>query len=260
MTVLDDVLADLRAESEQLRAAVAALPDGPDGWRRPTPAEGWDVAHQIAHLAWTDEASIAAATDKPAWDALVTRAIENMDGFVDEAAAEVADVPAAELLMRWDTARARLAEVLAGYQGKLPWFGPPMSPTSMATARLMETWAHAQDVYGALGAVPVPTDRIRHIAYLGFRTRDFAYASHDLEPPTEQFRVELTAPSGELWTFGPEDAPQRVTGPAYDFCLLVTQRIHRDDTDLRAEGAGADTWLSTAQAFAGPRGKGREKA
>src|SRR5262245_47471996 len=140
----------------------------------------------------------------------------------------------------------------------MPWFGPPMSPASMATARFMETWAHAQDVYDGLGTTPAPTDRIRHVAHLGVRTRNYAYSVHDLEPPAEEFRIDLVAPSGETWSWGPEDAAQTVTGSAYDFCLLVTQRVHRDDTDLVATGADADTWLTIAQAFAGPAGEGRQ--
>jgi uncharacterized protein (TIGR03084 family) len=134
----------------------------------------------------------------------------------------------------------------------------------MATARFMETWAHGQDVYEALGVESAALrtrsgDRIRHVAHLGVRTRDFAFSVRELEPPAEQFRVELTAPSGELWAWGPEDADQRVTGSAYDFCLLVTQRTHRDDTDLAATGDDAAQWLGIAQAFAGPAGEGRPR-
>jgi len=141
---------------------------------------------------------------------------------------------------------------------KIAWYGPPMSPTSMATARLMETWAHGMDVADALGVRRTPTDRLRHIARLGVRTRDFAFGVHGMPVPFEEFRVELTAPSGEVWTYGPEDAADRVTGPALDFCLLVTQRAHRSDLALRAAGPDADRWLDIAQAFAGPPGKGRQ--
>ena len=102
------------------------------------------------------------------------------------------------------------------------------------------------------------TDRIRHIAHLGVRTRDYAFSVHGLDAPTEEFRIDLTAPSGDLWSWGPEDAAQTVTGPAYDFCLLVTQRINRADASLVAVGPDADTWLDIAQAFAGPPGQGRE--
>jgi uncharacterized protein (TIGR03084 family) len=122
----------------------------------------------------------------------------------------------------------------------------------------METWAHGLDVHDAAGERPEPTDRIRHVAHLGVRTRDFSHAVHQLEPPAEEFRVELTAPSGATWAWGPVDAEQRVTGSAYDFCLLVTQRVHRADTDLQATGADAERWLGIAQAFAGPPGPGRE--
>jgi uncharacterized protein (TIGR03084 family) len=133
-----------------------------------------------------------------------------------------------------------------------------MSAASMATARLMETWAHGQDVADALGAVRTPTARLRHVAWIGIRARDYAYAVRGLQPPAEPFRVELTAPDGaDMWAYGPRDAAQRITGPALDFCLLVTQRAHRDDLAVRAEGADADTWLSLAQAFAGPAGPGR---
>jgi uncharacterized protein (TIGR03084 family) len=105
---------------------------------------------------------------------------------------------------------------------------------------------------------PEPSDRIRHVTHLGVRTRNFAFGVHGLAAPTEEFRIELKSPSGELWTWGPDEAAQRVTGSAYDFCLLVTQRAHRSDLDLDAQGADADAWLDIAQAFAGPSGPGRE--
>jgi uncharacterized protein (TIGR03084 family) len=141
----------------------------------------------------------------------------------------------------------------------MPWYGPPMSATSMATARFMETWAHSLDVYDALGVEPEVTDRIRHVAHLGVRTRDYAYSVRGTPPPTEEFRIDLVAPSGKVWSWGPEDAAQTVTGPAYDFCLLVAQRVHRDDTALVAVGRDADFWLDIAQCFAGPSGEGRER-
>jgi uncharacterized protein (TIGR03084 family) len=256
--VLDAVLADLAAEGDALDALVAALPE--EGWRTPTPAEGWDAAASVAHLAWTDEVAVFAATDKEKWDAVVLEAIADPEGYVDTSALAAGAVPPDALLGRWRAARLDLAKVLRDHpEGeKLPWFGPPMSPASMATARSMETWPHALDIAEALDAVPEPTDRIRHVAHIGVRTRNFAFANSGLERPAEEFRVELVAPSGAVWTWGPEDAEQRVTGPAYDFCLRVTQRRHRDDLALEATGPDADRWLDIAQAFAGPAGGGRE--
>lgn len=264
MSVFDGVLADLTAEGDELRAAVADLDES--GWDTPTPAEGWTVATTIAHLLWTDEVAVLAAAahtpeGKEAWDAVVLQAIEDPTGFVDKAAREISGSHApVALLARWDAGRAALASALRAVPDgqRMPWFGPPMSPTSMATARFMETWAHALDVHDALGRRPDVTDRIRHVAHLGVRTRDYAFANNGLEPPAGEFRVALTAPSGEAWTWGPEDAAQSVTGSAYDFCQLVTQRVHRDDTDLATVGADAEKWLTIAQAFAGPAGGGRD--
>ena len=253
--VLTQVLADLRAEGDRLDALVAGLDD--DGWHTATPAPGWDVATQVAHLLWTDEVALKAATDKEAWDEVVLGAIADPEGFVDAQALALAGEPG--LLERWRLTRTDLHEVLSAYPRgeKMPWFGPPMSATSMATARLMETWAHSLDVHEGLGAPVEDTDRIRHIAHLGVRTRNYAFSVHGLDTPAEEFRIDLASPSGDVWTWGPEDAAQTLTGSAGDFCRLVTQRIHRADTDLVATGADVDRWLDIAQAFAGQPGEGR---
>jgi uncharacterized protein (TIGR03084 family) len=255
---LAGVLADLTAEGDQLEALVAPLEEA--GWRTPTPAAGWDVAHQVAHLAWTDETAVAAATEEAAWEAAVLQAIADPEGFVDQEATRGAAAPAADLLARWRTSRAVLVKTLAGLpEGtRIPWYGPPMSATSMATARFMETWAHARDVADALG-VPLPQDdRVRHVVHIGVRTRSYAFQNRGLEPPTDELRVVLTLPSGAELAFGPEDAVQSVTGSAHDFALVATQRLHRSDADLTAVGADAQQWLEVAQAFAGPPGPGRD--
>ncbi|MGW3357097.1 TIGR03084 family metal-binding protein [Streptomyces bungoensis] len=251
------VIDDLRAESEELDLLVAELRS--EQWSLPTPAPGWSVAHQIAHLAWTDHSALLAVTDADAFRTLVEKALAAPDSFVDEGAEEGARRPRTELLSGWRAGRAALDRALraAPPGARFPWYGPAMSAASMATARLMETWAHSLDVADALGVVRPPTDRLRHVVRLGVRTRDFAFGVHGLTPPAEEFRVELAAPGGEVWAYGPEDARQRVTGPALDFCLLVTQRAHRADLALRAEGPDADRWLGIAQAFAGPPGTGR---
>lgn len=251
------VIDDLRAESDELDRLVAEL--RPEQWTLPTPAPGWTVAHQIAHLAWTDHSSVLAVTDQAAFGREVEKALAAPGDFVDNGAEEGAAKPPERLLADWRSGRDALARALraAPPGARFPWYGPPMSTASMATARLMETWAHGLDVAEALGVTPVPTDRLRHIVRLGVRTRDFAFGVHGLPVPFEEFRVELRSPSGELWTYGPEGADDRVTGSALDFCLLVTQRAHRADLALVAEGPDADRWLDVAQAFAGPPGKGR---
>ncbi|MEU6882019.1 TIGR03084 family metal-binding protein [Streptomyces sp. NPDC046712] len=251
------VLDDLRSESEEVDLLVRELSE--DAWAAPTPAPGWTIAHQIAHLAWTDRAALLAATDPDAFAAEAEKALAAPGTFVDEGAQEGAALPPAELLGRWRVGRERLQTALraAPPGARFPWYGPPMSATSMGTARLMETWAHGQDIADALGVVREPTARLRHVAWIGIRARDYAYLVRGATPPAEPFRVELTGPDGEEWLYGPQDAAQRITGPAVDFCLLVTQRVHRKDTALRAEGEDADAWLDIAQAFAGPAGSGR---
>jgi uncharacterized protein (TIGR03084 family) len=251
------VLDDLLSESDQLDRLVSELASA--AWARPTPAERWSVAHQIAHLAWTDSAALLAVTDPGAFAAQVEKALAAPDSFVDEGADEGAALPPDRLLARWRDGRERLQLALraAPAGARFPWYGPPMSAASMATGRLMETWAHGQDIADALGVVREPTARLRHVAYIGVRARDYAFGVRGLTPPAAPFRVELTAPDGDLWAYGPEDAAHRVTGPALDFCLLVTQRAHRADLAVRAEGEDADRWLDIAQAFAGPAGPGR---
>jgi uncharacterized protein (TIGR03084 family) len=257
---LTEVLADLGTEGDALERMVAPLDDA--GWHLPTPAEGWDVAHQIAHLAWTDEQALLAATDPDGFAAAVGEALPRLATLVDDAAAAGATEGPEQLLARWRAGRTELAGRLDALpdEAKLPWFGPPMSVASMATARLMETWAHGLDVTDALGLPPTVSPRLRQVAHLGVRTRDFAFAQHGRPVPAEPFRVELTAPDGDTWAWGPEDAAQRVTGPALDFCLCVTRRRHRADLALTATGPDADRWLDLAQAFAGPPGKQRPPA
>ncbi|MEV7106832.1 TIGR03084 family metal-binding protein [Streptomyces atroolivaceus] len=254
------VLDDMREEGTELDLLVAGL--NAHEWAAPTPAEGWTVAHQIAHLNWTDEVALTAATEPDAFAAEVEKALAAPGTFVDEAAeAAVAALAPEALLVEWREGRARLQEALRAAPAgtKLPWYGPPMSVASMATARLMETWAHGQDVADALGVTRKPTARLRHVARIGVRARDYAYFVRGQQPPDEQFRVELRTEAGELITYGPEEAAQRVTGPLLDFCLLVTQRAHRDDLAVEAVGPDAGQWLDIAQAFAGPAGTGRPR-
>ncbi|WNG87709.1 TIGR03084 family metal-binding protein [Mycobacterium sp. ITM-2016-00317] len=254
------IVSDLRAESDELDALVAPL--APGQWALATPAPGWTIAHQIGHLLWTDRMSLLAVTDEPGFAEVLTQASSHPTSLVDGGAAQLADLPPAQLLEDWRRTRTALHDALLTVADgrKLPWFGPPMSAASMATARLMETWAHGLDVADTLGVTRAPTARLRSIAHIGVRTRDFAFGVHGLTPPTELFHVKLSAPAGAgepHWTWGPEDAAQRVTGSAEHFCVLVTQRRPRSALDVVAVGADAEKWLTIAQAFAGPPGAGR---
>ena len=256
--ILPQLLEDLEAEGRALDDLVADL--DADQWETATPAEPWTVGDTIGHLLWTDRISVVAATEPERFQQFLSEHFSDLgDDPITELAKQAASVTHDQLLSEWRTLRGVLIDALRDVpEGtRLPWFGPPMSPASMATARLMETWAHGQDVADALGVERTPTLRLRHVAHLAVRTRGFAYRMHDMEPPASDVRVELDAPDGTTWAFGPQDAEQRVTGSAVDFCLLAVQRIHRADTDLVAEGDDADEWLDVIQAFAGPPGEKR---
>jgi uncharacterized protein (TIGR03084 family) len=247
------ILADLEAEQAALGDVVSSLP--PERWAEPTPSPGWTVADQIGHLTYFDGTAALAIENPDAFvaarDALLAAALSG-EGGDDLTLGEFGQMTPIGRLAAWRANRSRLAAAGAtlGEDARVVWYGPSMSGKSFLTARLMECWAHGQDVVDAVGASRPATDRLRHIAQLGFITRGWTYANRKETPPEGTVRLELTAPSGELWTWGPEEADDVVRGTALDFCLVVTQRRHLDDTGLTC-GELARHWLLRAQAFAG---------
>jgi uncharacterized protein (TIGR03084 family) len=248
-----ELTADLAAETQELTRLLDSL--GEPAWQTPTPAAGWTVADQVSHLAYFDEAAVRAVTDPPAFQAQDRARLTS----ADDIARRYRDLSPAQLRDWFGGARRNLLAVFADTEprARVEWFGPSMSAASMLTARLMETWAHGQDVADALGAERQPSGRLRHVAHIGVATRAFSFANHGMPVPAEPVRVELAAPGGAVWTWGPAEAADRVTGTALDFCLVVTHRRHRADTGLVTRGPAAEGWIAIAQAFAGPRGPGR---
>jgi uncharacterized protein (TIGR03084 family) len=251
---LHKLLEDVRAEQQEVRAIVETA-----DLDAATPAAGWNVRDTVAHLAGTDREATIAATDPEAFLAALSAATKDIERFVATQLTALGELTAAQLLERWQSGFDRMLAAFATLPAgtKVPWYGPPMGPASFATARLMEYWAHGQDIADAVGVRRRPSDRLRHICHLGVRTRGFSYANRGRTPPDVPVAVELTAPDGSTWSFGDRGAAERVVGPAEDFCLLVTQRRHRDDTALRATGEHASEWLDIAQCFAGAPGPGR---
>jgi uncharacterized protein (TIGR03084 family) len=252
---LTALLEDLGTIEGDLRALLAALPA--DAWERPTPSPGWTVRHQVRHLAHGEELGRLAASDPDGFAAELGRLVSDLDA-VERATVDPAPEPTDALLARWWTAAEGLRAAVAAGPSDTPidWVTGPMSRASFLTARVMETFAHGTDIAAATGA-SLPVDRaLRHVAHLGVATRRFAFTNRGRPVPDAAVRVELRGPEGDRWTWGPEDAPERVEGPALDFCLLVTQRVHRDDTTLVATGPGAQEWLAIAQCFAGPPSDG----
>lgn len=254
---LSALVDDLVAESAALDAVLERL--RPSQWSLPTLASGWGVGDQVSHLAYFDEATLQSLVDPAQFrhDAEVLKS--GGSDFPDRIAAQHRGRPGADLFSWFREARMAL---VAAYRTvdpgcRLPWYGPDMSPASSVTARLMETWAHGQDVVDALDVERLPTVRLRHVADLGIRATPYSYTVNHLPPPKAPIRIELNAPDGDVWSWGPQDARDRVTGDALDFCLVVTQRRHHDDSALVVAGPTAQEWIAIAQAFAGPAGTGR---
>jgi uncharacterized protein (TIGR03084 family) len=255
------VLEDLSAEHEDLDALVASLDDG--GWEVATPAPGWSVRDQVGHLAFFDARAREALTDPEGFAEMVSALQADpaaLLAWIDRHLVEPRSLTAGELLGWWRAERSSLLPVLAVTEpsARIPWFGPSMSATSFATARLMETWAHGQDIADAVGVTRLPTARLRHVAHLGVKTMGWSFVTRGIEPPTDPVYVELRSPEHEVWAWGPEDADNAVRGPAIDFCLVVTRRRHRADSHLEVVGPVAEEWMNIAQAFAGPPGDGRQ--
>ncbi|MEN8041431.1 MAG: TIGR03084 family metal-binding protein [Actinomycetota bacterium] len=252
------IVADLRAEQDALAAIVAGIED--KAWSTPTPAEGWDVRDQIGHLAFFDGRATEAILDPEgfmAGVAAIAKDVEEyMESHLDSARASTPD----NLRSQWDEARATMYAALAPLEPSthLPWYGPPMSAHSFAVARLMETWAHGQDVVDALEIRRKPTKRLQHIALLGVKTMSWSFTVNGLPQPATKVRVELTGPGGDAWVWNDSVEESFVRGDAEDFCLVVTQRRHLDDTSLEVFGDAAERWMPIAQAFAGPPGSGRQ--
>ena len=253
---LEAAVEDLAAEGNFLDGVVT---DHQPDFELPSAAPGWPIGHQIGHLIWTDRVSALACRDRAGFARQAEAFGADPERTIDAGAVRAAAGSVPEVLGTWRSARSDLIDALRAVPAgqKIPWFGPSMSPATMASVRIMETWAHGVDVTDAVGLDPSATARLWHIAHLGVHTRDFAFSLHGMRSPSAPFRVELTAPSGETWCWGPATAADRITGSALDFCLLVTQRRHRVDLELTATPGAAAGWLPIAQVFAGPAGAGR---
>jgi len=247
---------DLRAETRELERLLDPLV--PADWERPTPAEGWAVRDQISHLAYFDEQAALAATDPDAFRAGRDEAVAR--GEITETIAErYRSLDVAELHNWFRRSRAEMLDALLALDPstRVPWYGPDMSIASSLTARIMETWAHGQDVADALGATRATTPALRQVAHIGVRALPNSFVTRGLDVPEAPVFVRLRGPDGDDWEWGDPAAVDRVEGDAVEFCLVATQRINVADTSLRVDGPVATEWMHIAQAFAGGPGPGR---
>ncbi len=248
---------DLAAETAVLTAVLQPVDD--ERWSTSTPAAGWRVHDQVSHLAFFDQAAARAAREPERFRAELAAARARDADVTGDVQERYADMPAGELFAWFEDARAELVQALCALDPstRVPWYGPDMSIASSLTARIMETWAHGQDVFDAFGMPHPSTRALQQVAFIGVRTVANSFVTRGLEAPDVPIFVRLRAPDGAPWEWGDANAADRVEGDATEFCLVVTQRRNVADTALAISGPVATQWMQIAQAFAGPPGEGR---
>lgn len=245
---------DFRDESQALYDLIASREQ--DVFALPTQFRKWTVDDVLTHLhVWNIGADLSLA-DTDAFLEFYShfrQAVEQARPMGKLEKAYLGGLSGVALMQAWreqvETMTARFAAV--DPRQRVQWAGPDMSARSSITARLMETWAHGQEVYDALGAERLDADRIRNIAVLGVNTFGWSFKVHRLDVPLRAPHVRLTAPSGEIWTWNEPSEDDLVEGDATGFCQVVTQTRNVADTKLRVRGDIAARWMAIAQAFAG---------
>ena len=253
-TGIKGICADLKRQHRELDQIVSGLDD--ESWQTLTPFYGWSLMDQVAHLAFFDHEALLAMENSDQFQRRaapileVLRAGQSLKAHTN-ALLDI-DAPGA-LLIFWREVRARMVRLLEAMdpRDRIPWYGPDMGCLSFATGRLMEAWAHGQDVLDTLGIRPFQDNRLFHIAHLGVSAFAWSFKIKQLPVPHTRPHVQLTSPSGKLWEWGDDSSTEKVRGDALSFCLVATQRRNVLDTPLEWEGEIAGKWLSIAQAFAG---------
>jgi uncharacterized protein (TIGR03084 family) len=248
------ILTALEEQHAELEELLDSLDDV--GWQRPTRCEGWNVADVVLHLAQTDELALASARGRFAEGLDVLAGGLDGHGNVDDGAAAIVarerGMTHAALLERWRTGASALRDALGASdpRQRVRWVSGQVSTQTLATTRLAECWIHTGDVAEALDAVQEPTDRLKHVARLAWRTLPYAFArdGRDLAGPVA---FDLRAPSGERWHFVPDTEPATVIeGAGADLCLVAARRVAAEDTTLRGAGPDARAVLELVRTYA----------
>jgi uncharacterized protein (TIGR03084 family) len=255
---MDEILAALAAQHAQLASLLDPLDE--DGFRLPTPScDGWTIHDVVLHLAQTDELAIQSA--RGAWDrdsglAEIFASGAGVASNVDDAAGAMVeaerDTTGAEVRARWHASADELRAVLAETEPstRVQWVAGDMAAQTLATTRLSECWIHTDDVAEALGIELEPTDRLRHIARLAWRTVPYAFARSGKDAPGP-VAFELVGTDGTRWDFVPSDpAVTVIRGDAYDLCRVAAQRVDPKQTSLQGDGPAVDEVLALVRTYA----------
>jgi uncharacterized protein (TIGR03084 family) len=246
---------DFRDESRALHALLTAQPES--FFTQPSLFKGWAANDVLQHLAYWNSMADKQLSDEAGLLAVLGVIRKHPRGLRGHESDHFNGLSGHALLEHWRAGFEAVADRFstADPRQRLKWSGPDMSARSSMTARLMETWAHGQALYDALGVVRQDHDRIENIVILGINTYGWTFRNRGLDVPMPMPWVRLVAPSGKVWSYGQaQDAAVAgsIEGTATAFCQVVTQTRHWRDVDLKVEGIHATDWMRQAQCFAGP--------
>lgn len=242
------VFDDLAAEQERLEHILSGLDRAQ--WTSPSGAAGWTIADVVLHLAQSEESVVATVSGDGPRNGFGAEA----GGTVEERVAEMvrAERAAPEVVFgRWKQARQSTLGALRAADPDRPveWVTGPVKPTTLATTRLAEHWAHGLDITGPLDIAFPDTDRLRHVAWLAHRTLPYAFTLAGLG--AQEVRCDLTAPDGVTsWEFGPETAGSAISGSAGDYCRVAAQRLAPERSGLKASGPHGTAALRLLRTYA----------
>lgn len=248
---MKEIVNDLIAEQSSVDTLVADLTE--EQWLIPLPdVEMWNIKDAIIHIAFFDYA--ATKLMKGGAEDLISfsQTESGEDKYVR--ATKYRHLTGAEVLSWWREERTRMACTFYEKHPKdrIPWApGLPMSAKSLASARLMELWAHSVDISDALGIDPVVKDRITSTLFLSWQARANSYTINDLIMPDTPMYLELTLPSGEIWAKGDPAAENYIKGSAREWALVAIRRRNWMDSDLEVVGEEARRYASIVQTYAG---------
>jgi len=241
---------DFREESEALYALLAPLSESE--LQTKTAFKGWTLNDVVGHLFIWNQAAELTLRDSEAFKKFFKEVISSgsLRAFEQK---KLSSLHGQALVKAWREQFLAMSELYgkADPSHRVKWAGPDMTVRSKITARLMETWAHGQEIYDQLGQIRKCEDRIQNIVILGVNTFGWTYKVSGLKVPGAMPYLRLESPSGQLWTFGEPSTDECIEGMAEEFCQVVTQTRNIADTDLKVVGPTAQDWMSRAQCFAG---------
>ena len=247
MADLAEIVADLRAEGDQLYKFLLTLDD--EDWSKETKFKSWTPNDVVGHLHFFDYVGVESHKGEEAFAAVAAKLGEPgyIEKYLDGATGK-------ELAERWIKTLHEMCDRFSTSESsrRLKWFGPDMGISMFTTARLMETWSHSWAIYDMKGESREQFDRIKSIATIGVKTYGWTFVNRKVDVPEPKPYIEITAPSGEIWTWNEPQADNKITGDAVEFCQVVSQVRNIADVNLTVEGGPATQWMEVAQCFAGP--------